>query len=859
MKFLIFLFVYFASTVDVTLLHYNFKGSETIVTNSGNLLSEYDSLGLVGAPINSEVVQLSTKSPNHYISKMIPSIKRNIIDGDGFNITVNINIPRTNNVYGEFCIFCLLRKEIFDTKSINICHDVDFGIIWRNGYLKYVVRNSKTTPTCDNLMIEAYIKPDMIQANTQFHFIFDKQERSIYHNSKLLIKSKDIHQDQDITNWANEHAVFIGAIKESAFISLLQLNEVQLSQRQVKKTSYAIAPTLQEFNKHKQQVTIEAPDDLLENFIEKTPKTCKLNDVKCLNECQTPDVCGVCKGNGNMCSSYLGAHPIDSKCILSNTKCHIMPVNTISNVFDQEYLITIDASVYEDKSNTVHGILRCLNGKTIKSDFKYNKTIKSTCDKTKQLQYTQTVKYRDLYECFTGKFGTIDSTLRHIRGVLTIENVLTDNTINYKVPCVIGIGANIQQLQNSRLNNSIITHIQHNNKTLFTVEKMRYSKDNDINIIYKTCYSYHSRTNQNQNMLDSITLNNNMFTVVDISAPVVYLSGNNPLQCHTWKVKSIKHFLLNKVNSRVNLIVTITISNQTDTLNLYIDINNPPAKKVITIKPIVNKEQEWTQVLCLFNDAKMSRPYHKNSKSQVVYFRAELVHKSDIPTYHCGSMLCRLPSLTIRLQSLGSCVPRKALLHDKTARCDDLNGDLTNFIDLSDPTNEIWDKKWDPKVIDSGCPSAIMGSFIEMSHTGKLFMFPSLIQISLDTKPTQTQLKQITNNKLNKQQITSTATHHYISPTIIGGCPSGLYYDEFFFNDCVQSTFWYFGWCWIKFRWFLVGFAITFIVGFIIWMHYHKAKVAHKHHKKLNQRNKPTLFTPYKTDASKFQSIQINQ
>lgn len=256
--------------------------------------------------------------------------------------------------------------------------------------------------------------------------------------------------------------------------------------------------------------------------------------------------------------------------------------------------------------------------------------------------------------------------------------------------------------------------------------------------------------------------------------------------------------------------------------------------------------EHMREKFCLFNDAKMRIPYFKREKDQRIYYRIQLVPASEYASHSCKFNKCYDKNTIINPLYLGICTPRK--LNVKTGQndlCETMEGDSITIYDYRDQNHVFVDDFWHPAMIESNCSSMIIGSFVDKSKDSNIYTIPFFMQflIHQNTKsqPTTFAFK---NRDIETQDL---QLNHY-SSHYVGGCPTGLFYDEYIFGTCVSSFYWYcsVGWMWL--RWLIIAGLVSLAVWVIVWFYYNKSVISHKKEKK-KKKGKTKKITEHHLDT----------
>lgn len=305
---------------------------------------------------------------------------------------------------------------------------------------------------------------------------------------------------------------------------------------------------------------------------------------------------------------------------------------------------------------------------------------------------------------------------------------------------------------------------------------------------------------------------------------------------------SAKHFeihsgiFFSKSNPKIDIGITNPDKSSNAIANSGVNYFKSPSlsniiKSLDSIDLIGNQNEMKDKVLkiCLYNDKNMIFPYKKLTKNQRVYFKLELIYVRESELYQCYyHHSCEIPRMTLQLNTLGLCHSKYDAINklnqatwkmDKNKDCLDGSGDLKRIYDFSDPNHHIIDENFSPEIYPQNCGSKILGSFLDVSNDpSKYHSAPSTLKVSINLiKSPQFEnnnaIHQFKKSHLKHFQKSSNPISFYQSNGFVGGCPLGLYYDDYFWLDCVNGFNWWVGYLYPV---FVIGFIIFTIVS-VIW------------------------------------------
>jgi hypothetical protein len=774
-------------------------------------------------------------------------------------------------------------------EDFKVCNDGDLLIIWKNRYISFAVRNSKTSK-CRNMILDAYISEQMVKENLNLTFFFNDEKRQIYANSKLLVESDDkwvygpngykagkLYIPQDLSNWDVKQQLFIGPRNSKSKIQI-ELLEIKLSELYPTQNvmSYQ-APTknyikgvLKEPNQNDRRggdnpngskslqpifnvenhssgsraISDAGPKHKDSGFTIKydsnNDKSCEFHDINCLRKKS-----GVCNGDKNKCGVF---NTTERKCIQQNTGCGIhreskhCNSDKLEDVLNGKYIITINATIY-NTNDTIWSNFTC---KKATPNGNWNKTtlfgIKKICPNTQQEILQRTITLGDLYECFTGKDKKQATfiELKDLSGILNIK-VWKGKEFIYNQPCEFHLDTTILPKKEMIHGRTFISQVHSYPLKIKTKEYLRKIINNDLVIYFTTNYDFYNYNENQTLLLEDIHIlyqSGPQLFVADISQ---CNSNIYPMTCsHKWTLTTTKNYFKSHHYLFSELVIQIKIGGIYVLLDVIIDVTYTPPEIIspppeMILQHYETKLSPWNVKICLFNDLEMTIPFKRIKENQLVYFKADLVY--DSLNYKCGNQQCIIPELALQVERIGMCIPDHPIKppNSLTRSCKDLNSTEFVMVDLSNPNHEHYTPGWNLKFLSHNCSSTIKGSFIERI---KPHIYDSFLTLSIDTIPvTSHYIHQYGGNqdgRLKSSHITRTSRRNYVSSIPIQICVSGLYYDSYLFNTCTTSFWGFFGYVWVEYKVFIFWFCVILIIAFGLW-YFHKTHLKRKRKKSYNK------------------------
>jgi hypothetical protein len=802
---------------------------------------------------------------NEWLATVDPveSVLYNFNNGEGYKLVLNMTFVSELNFMGTYCLFCLIRNlpKIHTPLSINMCTDIDMGLVWSNNHLVYVSRDILSYE-CKYLTIDTFILKKWVGQPTQFEFSWHRGIKSIRVNGESIripsipsrLESIQVTKGGALIGWTTQHHVLQGPI---AINPNFQRAQVYIHSIEVLPYTNADDPPLQEFF-----------TPIILNYTEHTvppvvaPQasgpTCAISDVVCLNS------------HDKSTKSYE----------ISDLWIKTMPLECQPEHYNK-YTYSIDTGV----SNYTTPVIRLTIQYSLRLGFKYgfHITMGGQLIEPSKITYGphdanhQICRYYTAYSveyiipppAHDTKSGSGFSPLDN--SVLLEEAVIEytpptnhESTQRFTKRSRMIISVRKDELRDIDVDKEKLAVVQlhPDGLEIHTRRVTQAIQRGYLDMTMETCYNRYSR------VLDTPLLalesamsptQDALLYVADIATP--RYDPHKMQMCHRWHLKSLYPIMLHREQFATTGVVTLKFTKQTSALfnvNIFYSYSlsgykfqTPAPQQPPTSTRRSIEETMFAERVCMYNDLRLSRPYIKNNRNQRVYFKFDLVPRREMATHSCAHhpdapLFCNVPQYNLRVYKIGLCTKQTMAPTTTENKCGQMGG-IYNLIWTANPSSTeelplVTRDYWDLHITTyqyTNCSSIVVGSFIDRSFTSSAFTNPSTLdftfQIVARDNARGNELHYRTSSDLRGFGET---VMNYLTPSLIGGCDSGSWFSAYW-EECVGAFLWWYGDIWVKSRLIVLAIFISLLV-LIAWTCFiRRVKKAHKHMRKKHWKKLP--------------------